>query len=76
MKKTIQKITGLIALSAWLVNYGPVWATVPNLGQRQFDINEEIPWSIGVKLWEKMHMKTVVQRLSSGSEFAVGPFVE
>ncbi|TSJ81056.1 hypothetical protein [Cardinium endosymbiont of Dermatophagoides farinae] len=71
MRKTIQKITGIIALSASLVNYTPAFAS------------EEAPaddkacdWHIGVKAHSKSAIKTVTERFSMGLDFAIGPFVE
>ncbi|WP_342265464.1 hypothetical protein [Cardinium endosymbiont of Philonthus spinipes] len=76
MKKTIQKITGLIALSVGLASQVPVFAAADQVGQKQSGIHEDFPWRIGVKLWHKHPIKTVMDRLSGGLEFALGPFIE
>ncbi|CDG49903.1 outer membrane beta-barrel protein [Cardinium endosymbiont of Bemisia tabaci] len=79
MKKTIQKITKLVALSAYLVAYGPAFAA-PQANETEqggfFDVSEALPWHIGVKLWSKGPIKKIKNRFCLGHEFVIGPFVE
>ncbi|MGI2257296.1 hypothetical protein ACRRVD_01860 [Candidatus Cardinium hertigii] len=80
MKNTIQKITKLVALSAYLVAYPPAFAATPQTDQEHKgafrDINEGTHWHIGVKLWEKLPLKEIKNRFSNGFETVIGPFVE
>jgi len=80
MKNIIQKLTKLVALSAYLIAYSPAFADTPQADQEQqggiFDTNEECPWHFGVKMWEKLPIKLIKRRFALGCESAVGPFVE
>ncbi|MGI2298651.1 hypothetical protein ACRRVB_02540 [Candidatus Cardinium hertigii] len=80
MKKTIQKIVKLVALSAYLVSYGPTFAATPQANEREqggfFDVNEAFPLHFGAKLWNKSPIKEIQHRLALGHELAIGPFLE
>ncbi|WP_419241397.1 hypothetical protein [Cardinium endosymbiont of Nabis limbatus] len=69
MKKTIQKITEIIALSASLVGHVSAFDA-----EHQAD-DKKCPWHIGIKAWIG-HEKDLPVRRFSDLQPAIGPFVE
>lgn len=70
MKKIIQKITGVVALSASLLINFPAFA------KTSFSQGKEDNWHIGLIMWEKFSFKTIMKRYAMGREFCIGPCVE
>ncbi|MGI2298652.1 hypothetical protein ACRRVB_02545 [Candidatus Cardinium hertigii] len=84
MKKTIQKLTKLVALSVYLVAHDPVFAAPLQANETEqggfFDVNKESPLHFGVKSFIKSpvkHIQTSDPKLQAfGLEGGLGPFIE
>ena len=73
MKKTIQKITGILALSAGLFNHAPAFAK-ENDGI--FDLNEKFPLHFCLKAFSKGSIRSNTESSSLYFQTGIGPTVE
>ncbi|WP_243518541.1 MULTISPECIES: hypothetical protein [unclassified Candidatus Cardinium] len=74
MKNTLQKIIGVMALSASLLSYASAFATVLDSDQ-VVSGKQNLSWSIGVKILTKNCFQVLVHRTASGVELAIDIFV-